>query len=348
MKDQNYQDDSFFEINLPFDTELPIIFTPKKNGEEASNHPLDISSNYLNNCRTGIGEINNTIFLFHQYNSTNDRSSPILDNLNEANEIKNEIGTVEGVNRLGDSWMVFNQKLDDIDSVGQIQPANEVVKKINITQNKRGRPPKTNPYKGEHTRKASDNASKVVITKCKNNIHNFLMKQIKFFIYFNKNTVEFINSKIILHMPTINQYLIKGGSQKYTLFYTSMKSLYCSSIPKRVEDKIRNERDKYSYNKDTLTKILEAEKNDETILDKKLNRLFEANFIIYLEAFLNDKNSITINGINYDLDIEFDTFKDCFNYGESAYTKEEKDEIKAYIYSIINKEMHFRNRKKKK
>ena len=64
MKDQNYQDDSFFEINLPFDTEFPIIFTPKKNEEEASNHPLDISSNYLNNCRTGIGEINNTFFLF--------------------------------------------------------------------------------------------------------------------------------------------------------------------------------------------------------------------------------------------------------------------------------------------
>ena len=135
MKDQNYQDDSFFEINLPFDTELPIIFTPKKNEEEARNHPLDISSNYLNNCRTEIGGINNTFFLFHEYNSTNYRSSPILDNLNEANEIKNEIGTVEGVNRLGDSWMVFNQKLDDIDSVGQIQPANEVVKKINIIQN---------------------------------------------------------------------------------------------------------------------------------------------------------------------------------------------------------------------
>ena len=348
MKDQNYQDDSFSEINYGFFTELPIIFTPKKNEEEARNHPLDISSNYLNNCRTEIGGINNTFFLFHEYNSTNYRSSPILDNLNEANEIKNEIGTVEDFNQLDDSRLIFNQKSDDIVSVGQIQPANEVVKKINITQNKRCRPPKTIPYEGKHTRKASDNGSKVVITKCKNNIHNFLMKQIKFFIYFNKNTVEFTNSKIILHMPTINQYLIKGGSSKYTLFYTSMKSLYCTSIPKRVENKIRNERDKYSYNKDTLTKILEAEKNDETILDKKLNRLFEANFIIYLDAFLNDKNSITINGINYDLGVEFDTFKDCFNYGESAYTKEEKYEIKAYIYSIINKEMHFRNRKKKK
>ena len=344
MEDQNHLYNNFDHSCSHYN--ISPISSPQRNEEEESEKSLYLLDTPLNNYRTGIGSTNYQFI--NEYNSTNYGSFPIEDNLNEANEIRNETESVENFNQLYYSKVIINQQQDSQTSQNQKQPANEETNKINKTNANKGRPPKNIPYEGKHTRKASDNGSKVVITKCKNNIHNFLLKQIRLFINCNKNTVEFPNYKVILHIPTTNQYLIKGGSSKYTLFYTSMKSLYCSSIPKRVKNKIRNERDKYSYNKDTLTKILEAEKNDETILDKKLNNLFEAKFIIYLEAFLNDKNSITINGINYDLDIEFDTFKDCFNYGESAYTKEEKDKIKAYIYSIINKEMHFRNRKMKK
>ena len=343
MEDQNHPYNNF-DHSVPHYNISPIS-SPLRNEEEASEKSLYFLDTPLNNYRTGIG-LTNYSFI-NEYNSTNYGSIPIEDNLNEANEIKNETESVEYFNQLYYSKVIINEQQDSITSENQKQPANEETNKINTTNANKGRPSKINPYKGEHTRKASDNGSKVVITKCKNNIHNFLLKQIRFFININKKNNEFTNSKTILHIPTIYQHLNKGGRSKYTLFYTSMKSLYCSSIPKRVKNKIRNERDKYSYNKDTLTKILETEKNDETILDKKLNNLFEANFIIYLEAFLNDKNSITINGINYDLGVEFDTFKDCFNYGESTYTKEEKDEIKAYIYSIINKEMHFRQRRKK-
>ena len=346
MEDQNHLYNNFDQSYISPHYNISPISSPQRNEEEESEKSLYLLDTPLNNYRTGIGSTNYQFI--NEYNSTNYGSFPIEDNLNEANEIRNETESVENFNQLYYSKVIINQQQDSLTSQNQKQPANGETNKINKTNANKGRPSKNIPYEGKHTRKASDNGSKVVITKCKNNIHNFLMKQIRLFINCNKNTVEFTNYKVILHIPTTNQYLIKGGSSKYTLFYTSMKSLYCSSIPKRVKNKIRNERDKYSYNKDTLTKILEAEKNDETILDKKLNNLFEANFIIYLDAFLNDKNSITINGIHYDLGIEFETFKDCFNIGESAYTKEEKDEIKAYIYSIINKEMHFRNRKKKK
>ena len=378
MEDQNHLYNNFDQSYISPHYNISPISSPQRNEEEESEKSLYLLDTPLNNYRTGIGSTNYQFI--NEYNSTNYGSIPIEDNLIEANEIENETESVEYFNQLYYSKVIINEQQDSITSENQKQPANEETNKINTTNANKGRPSKINPYKGEHTRKASDNGSKVVITKCKNNIHNFLLKQIRLFINCNKKNNEFTNSKTILHIPTIYQHLNKGGrskytlfytsmkslycssipkrvknkirnerdSSKYTLFYTSMKSLYCSSIPKRVKNKIRNERDKYSYNKDTLTKILEAEKNDETILDKKLNNLFEANFIVYLDAFLNDKNIITINGINYDLGIEFETFKDCFNIGESAYTKEEKDEIKAYIYSIINKEMHFRNRKKRK
>ena len=317
MSEQNHQENNFDQNNIFSNFRLFPINTITINEDNENDDSLHSINSSSNNFRIENGNFNFE-FGCNEYDSTNHDSFPIRNNLIELYNVNSQ-------NRL---FGEFDNLLEEVEH------------EINIRFN-------NNLYKGKHTRKASYNAAKVVITRCKNVIHDYLIKQIRSYLYNTKKTEEFKNMRTILHIPTIYQYLNKGGIQKYTLFYTSMKSLYNSTIPRRVEDKIKNERNKYSYNKDTLTKILETEKNDDNIIDKKLNNLFEANFIIYLDAFLNDKNSITINGINYELDLEFVTFKDCFNKGKTAYTQEEKKEVKKYIYSIINKEMNFRKNGKK-
>jgi hypothetical protein len=254
---------------------------------------------------------------------------------------KDEKEKVEDFNNIDSSIKInFDEGDDIISEDNNKQPEKE--KEINILTINRGRPSKKNPYKGKHTRKQADNGSKVIIKQCKKSTHNYLQKQIEL-SNINKNK----KNKTKLHEPTINNYLNKGGKEKRELFENNMKLLYFSTIPKRVKDNIKKEKYKYSYNRDTLTEILKKEIEDESIEDKKLNNLFEAKFIIYLDAFLNDRKYIIINGINYNLTEEFVTIKDCFNEGDSVYTQNEKDDIKKYIYNIINGEMHFKNKRKK-
>ena len=62
---------------------------------------------------------------------------------------------------------------------------------------------------------------------------------------------------------------------------------------------------------------------------------FDAELKLYLEAYLNDKKFITVNGTQLDLE-KFETLKDCFNEGKKSYTPVEKEEYKQYIYDIMD------------
>ena len=167
-------------------------------------------------------------------------------------------------------------------------------------------------------------------------MHNSLQKEIKTFIGKKRgNDGKIIKSQ--LHVPTINKYLIKGNKEKLFLFNSPAKSIYYNTLPKRVKNKIRNEKEKYCYNIDVLNNILKIEEEDEEIELKQLNIKFNAEFKIHLDAYLKNKKNITINRLNFDLNEEFKTLKDCFNEGENRYTKEEKEELKKHLNKMIGK-----------
>jgi hypothetical protein len=167
-------------------------------------------------------------------------------------------------------------------------------------------------------------------------MHNSLQKEIKAFIGKKKDK----NGRIIksqLHVPTINKYLIKGNKEKLLLFNSPIKEIYYNTLPKRVKNKIKNEKEKYSYNKDVLNNILNIEEENDQIELKQLNVKFNAEFKIYLDAYLKNRKNITVNGINFELNEEFKTLKDCFNEGENSYTKKEKEEFKKHLIEMIGK-----------
>ena len=167
-------------------------------------------------------------------------------------------------------------------------------------------------------------------------MHNSLQKEIKTFIGKKKDK----NGRIIksqLHVPTINKYLIKGNKEKLLLFNSPIKEIYYNTLPKRVKNKIKNEKEKYSYNKDVLNNILNIEEENDQIELKQLNVKFNAEFKIYLDAYLKNRKNITVNGINFELNEEFKTLKDCFNEGENSYTKKEKEEFKKHLIEMIGK-----------
>ena len=241
-------------------------------------------------------------------------------------------------------------KKQEIPKVNEINPSISEVfeKKDNFlkkesdnndsNKKKKGRPTKDNPTNGKHSRTAKDNGIKVLIKSCSKSVHNSLQKEVKTFIGKKRD----INGKLInykLHVPTINKYLIKGNKEKNDLFNSAVKSIYYETRPKRVKNKIKNGKEKYSYNKDVLNNILKIEEEDDRIAQKQLNMKFNAEFKLYLEAYLKNKKNITINGLNFELNDEFKTLKDCFNEGENRYTREEKEGFKNHLNKIIGKKI---------
>lgn len=217
--------------------------------------------------------------------------------------------------------------------------------KNNIKVNKKkmplGRSPKSNnSFMVKHSRKSPDNASKKIIRCCIKSVHNFLQDEIIKFAKIKKLRIR------KLHIPTIKKYLNEGNKEKHNFFNTSVKEIYMNTIPKRVKKEIENERDKYCHNRETLTRLLKMEEEDEEIKEKSLNMKFNAELKIYLEAFLNDKKYIIINEKFFALSDEFMTFKDYFNDGKSSYTQDEKEKFKKYIYAIITKTIQFRKKRK--
>ena len=190
-----------------------------------------------------------------------------------------------------------------------------------------------------HSREALDNASKVFIRKCKSCIDQvFQAEIIEFLKKKNNSTIKKLNP------PNIKNYLEKGNQLIIDLLKTPMKTLYENSLPRRIPNEYKNKKDEYcEKNKKYLNKILQLEENDEKIKIKELNMKFNAQFRIYLEAFLYDEKTVNINGIKFYLK-DFETLKDCFNEGEDKFTEEKKIEVKKRIEKMMRDEIETRIR----
>ena len=190
-----------------------------------------------------------------------------------------------------------------------------------------------------HSREAPDNASKVFLRKCKSCIDQvFQAEIIEFLKKKNNSTIKKLNP------PNIKNYLEKGNQLIIDLLKTPMKTLYENSLPRRIPNEYKNKKDEYcEKNKKNLNEILQLEENDEKIKIKELNMKFNAQFGIYLEAFLYDEKTVNINGIKFYLK-DFKTLKDCFNEGEDKFTEEKKIEIKKRIEKMMRDEIETRKK----
>ena len=188
-----------------------------------------------------------------------------------------------------------------------------------------------------HSREAPDNASKVFIRKCKSCIDQvFQAEIIEFLKKKNNSTIKKLNP------PNIKNYLEKGNQLIIDLLKTPMKTLYENSRPNRIPNEYKNKEDEYcEKNKKKLNEILQLEENDEKIKIKELNMKFNAQFGIYLQAFLYDEKTVNINGIKFYLK-DFETLKDCFNEGEDKFTEEKKIEVKKRIEKMMRDEIETR------
>ena len=188
-----------------------------------------------------------------------------------------------------------------------------------------------------HSREAPDNASKVFLRKCKSCIDQvFQAEIIEFLKKKNNSTIKKLNP------PNIKNYLEKGNQLIIDLLKTPMKTLYENSRPNRIPNEYKNKEGEYcEKNKKYLNKILQLEENDEKIKIKELNMKFNAQFRIYLEAFLYDEKTVNINGIKFYLK-DFETLKDCFNEGEDKFTEEKKIEVKKRIEKMMRDEIETR------
>lgn len=219
------------------------------------------------------------------------------------------------------------------------KPNNSNNKKIIFNTFKIGATPQD---PNRHSRGALDNASKVFIQKCKSCIDQVFQAEIKEFLEKKYGANNSIYEEP--HHLNINNYLIKGNLLKISLFQTPMKTLYENSLPRRIPNEYKNKKDEYcEKNKKYLNKILQLEENDEKIKIKELNMKFNAEFRIYLQAFLYDEKTVNINGIKFYLK-DFETLKDCFNEGEDKFTEEKKIEVKKRIEKMMRDEIETRIR----
>lgn len=210
---------------------------------------------------------------------------------------------------------------------GQIKDNKENEKTITFKTSIKGRPKNGEIRSIQHTKYDEDNAAKVFITRCKKSIHESNMVDIQIFAKEEKiKTNTTINIKFC--EPVIYDYVNKGIPKKLQLFNTPIKTIYENN------------------NKDVLDKILSIEQENNDIQIKILNLKFSAKFLLYLEAFLNDEKSITIDGIELELK-EFNTLSECFNEGAKIYNKENKDKTKKYLEEMIQNKLQTRKTKEK-
>ena len=174
---------------------------------------------------------------------------------------------------------------------------------------------------GVHTRKSLDNAGKAFITACKKSLHISLFTDIKKYLKGKKKIPKF-------NYPIINNYLNQKNAKKLELFDTPVKDLY------KEKDKI------------TLDLILQLEKDDETIKTKVLNLKYNAEFLLYLKAFLYDKKTIIINGEEVELN-NFKTLSECFNEEKREYDAVDRKNTIIYLEKMIKNKLQVRKERRK-
>ena len=201
---------------------------------------------------------------------------------------------------------------------------------------KKGRPRKgqENQSNRNHTITSYDNARKKIINSCKTNIYNIIKK------YIPKN------SNIKLHVPTIEKQMGYSHDSINAFFNKKVYKIFCDTIPKKLKEELKNNREQYQHNKNIIDMLLENELKDENKQIKILNGLFNLCFKDFLIAYLNDETEIKIcDDINISLK-GFKTFGSCFNEKKDGYNQSQKNIYKKNILEMIYNSK--RNRKAKK
>ena len=286
----------------------------KKRFEGSKKENFDHSSSEFLYKLGGV-EINSSFMQLNLFNDKKDKSGD-SNNFDTNVETKNEKDKID---------MAKNKK----EKKNKGRPKNKKEKKDEEShKNEEGKKDEESPKNeeernrnGVHTRKSLDNAGKAFITACKKSLHISLFTDIKKYLK-GKNKIPKFN------YPIINNYLNQKNAKKLELFDTPVKDLY-------------KEKDKK-----TLDIILQLEKGDETIKTKVLNLKYNAEFLLYLKAFLYDKKTIIINGEEVELN-NFKTLSECFNEEKREYDKNDRKNTIIYLEKMIKNELPVRKERRK-
>ena len=207
---------------------------------------------------------------------------------------------------------------------------------VKFTIKKKGRPKKGQENQGNkiHTNKSNDNARKKIINSCKLSIYNLITQYLP------------TQLDIKLHIPTIEKQMGYSRESINKFFNKNIYKIFCDTIPKKLKNEIKNNREQYQHNKNIIDMLLENEIKDENKHIKILNGLFNLCFKDFLIAYLNDESEIKIFD---DIIISlkgFKTFGSCFNERKTGYNQSQKNVYKKNILEIVYNSK--RNRKNKK
>ena len=268
---------------------------------------------------------NNNNFLFlsgvvsneskHEKNIANANSN--IENINTRefsniinnNNIKEPIE--ESLNTNNENLLIFNKKNSG---------------KILFDNVRKGRPKKGEENKKNkiHTKNSCDNARKKICNSCKLSIYDFIM--------------EYVPSQlgIKLHIPTIEKQMGYSKKSINKFFNKKIYDIFCDSVPKKLKEEFKNNRELYQHNKDIINILLENESKDENKQIKILNGLFNLRFKDFLTAYLNDETEIKIFGDTIISLNGFKTFGTCFNERKNMYTQNQKNLYKKNILELLD------------
>ena len=296
--EENNEPELFKSFDNPFNLNNPDIFGDNQMENDYSNNitPLCLSNSNSNESKCSL-------------------------NMNIESAITREFSNNISNNIFTNSEPLINTNNEN-DNIKELNNANAGVK---FLSKKKGRPKKGQENRGNkiHTKNSNDNASKKIINSCKSNIYNLIRQYIP------------IQSGIKLDVPTIQNQLGSSHEDINKFFNKTIHNIFCDTIPKRVKEEIKDNREQHQHNKNIIDILLENEKNDEKKQIKVLNGLFNLCFKDYLIAYLNDETQIKISDdeiINLN---GFKTFGSCFNEGKNKYDSKEKNTYKEHILKII-------------
>ena len=194
--------------------------------------------------------------------------------------------------------------------------------------NHKGRNGKNSPHKGKHTNKSTDNGCKVLTIDEMKSIYNCCQEEV-YSLFENKK--KRISKKIFV--PTVTKYLTKSNEEKVSFLNSTTQSIFINTKPKRVPANNKS----YNHNKEVIPKILDFEQNDDTRKVKVLNLKFSAKINVFLEAYLNDKREVIIDGVKITLNNSFKTISDFARKYSDKYTADDIKKFRKYIYELLEK-----------
>ena len=194
--------------------------------------------------------------------------------------------------------------------------------------NHKGRRGKDSPYQGKHNDKSDDNGSKVLIIDEMKSIYNCCQEDV-YSLFENKK--KRISKKIFV--PTVTKYLTKSNEEKVSFLNSTTQSIFINTKPKRVPANNKS----YNHNKEVIPKILDFEQNDDTRKVKVLNLKFSAKINVFLEAYLNDKREVIIDGEKITLNNSFKTISDFARKYSNKYTADDIKKFRKNIYRFLEK-----------